>query len=109
TKAYQECNYLQGLEGECDSSHLNFLHRYLAAAPGMVGSGELAALSAAAVPRYETEDTDFGVRLIALRALGEEKTYLRVSAFMLPVACAVPVGSPNGGGTEEGYEIHFYT
>jgi len=27
TKALQECNYLQGLEGECDSSHLSFLHR----------------------------------------------------------------------------------
>ena len=25
TKALLECNYLQGLEGECDSSHLSFL------------------------------------------------------------------------------------
>ena len=27
TKGLLECNYLQGLEGECDSSHLSFLHR----------------------------------------------------------------------------------
>ena len=27
TKSLLECNYLQGLEGECDSSHLSFLHR----------------------------------------------------------------------------------
>ena len=27
TKCLLECNYLQGLEGECDSSHLSFLHR----------------------------------------------------------------------------------
>ena len=27
TKCLLECNYFQGLEGECDSSHLSFLHR----------------------------------------------------------------------------------
>src|SRR5687767_11877723 len=27
TKSLLECNYLQGLEGECDSSHLSILHR----------------------------------------------------------------------------------
>jgi phenylpropionate dioxygenase-like ring-hydroxylating dioxygenase large terminal subunit len=27
TKGLLECNYLQGLEGECDSSHLSFFHR----------------------------------------------------------------------------------
>jgi phenylpropionate dioxygenase-like ring-hydroxylating dioxygenase large terminal subunit len=27
TKSLQDCNYLQGLEGECDSSHLSYLHR----------------------------------------------------------------------------------
>src|SRR5678815_4985675 len=27
TKSLLECNYLQGLERECDSSHLSFLHR----------------------------------------------------------------------------------
>jgi phenylpropionate dioxygenase-like ring-hydroxylating dioxygenase large terminal subunit len=99
TKAYQECNYLQGLEGECDSSHLSFLHRFLTMA-----------LPSDSPPRYETEDTDFGVRLIALRDAPEGGTYVRVSSFLLPVACAVPVG---GGGTSldtsEGYEVHFYT
>src|SRR5579871_5866933 len=99
TKAYQECNYLQGLEGECDSSHLSFLHR----------SFRAGSLSDSA-PRYETEDTDFGVRLIALRDGLNGGTYVRVSSFILPGACAVPVG---GGGTSldtsAGYEVHFYT
>ena len=27
TKCLQECNYLQCLEGDCDSSHLSYLHR----------------------------------------------------------------------------------
>jgi len=29
SKSIQECSWLQGLEGECDSSHLSFLHRSL--------------------------------------------------------------------------------
>jgi phthalate 4,5-dioxygenase len=99
TKNIQECNYLQGLEGECDSSHLTFLHRSF-----RMG------LPSDTPPRYETEDTDFGVRLIALRDAPDGGTYVRISSFMMPVAVAVPVG---GGGTSldtsEGYEVHFYT
>lgn len=98
TKAYQECNYLQGLEGECDSSHLNFLHRTLNA------SG----ISQDSIPEYQTEDTDFGVRLIALRDRGEGKTYVRVSSFLMPVGVAVPVGGMRPDGTVDGYEIHLY-
>ena len=99
TKNVQECNYLQGLEGECDSSHLTFLHRSF-----------LIGLPSDTAPRYETEETDFGVRLIALRDSPDGGTYVRISSFMMPVAVAVPVG---GGGTSldtsVGYEVHFYT
>ncbi|HEY3116138.1 MAG TPA: Rieske 2Fe-2S domain-containing protein, partial [Chloroflexota bacterium] len=83
TKAYQECNYLQGLEGECDSAHLSFLHR-------MFKTNNFSRMDT--VPEYETEDTDFGVRMIATRNAGEGKSYVRVSSFIMPVGSAVPVG-----------------
>src|ERR1051325_11260544 len=98
TKAYQECNYTQGVEGECDSSHLNFLHRTLTRG----------GFSQATIPEYQTEDTDFGVRLIALRDRGEDKTYVRVSSFLMPVGVAVPVGPSREDGSIDGYEIHLY-
>lgn len=98
TKCLQDCNYLQGLEGECDSSHLNFLHRTL----------RVGGFSQDAIPEYQTEDTDFGVRLIALRERGEGKTYVRVSSFLMPFGCAVPVGPTREDGTIDGFEIHFY-
>jgi hypothetical protein len=41
---------------------------------------------------------------VALRNLGEGKTYVRVSSFLMPLSCAVPVG-----GAEGGYDVHFYT
>src|SRR5207247_199488 len=101
TKAYQECNYLQGLEGECDSAHLSFLHR-------MFKTTNFSQQDTS--PDYETEDTDFGVRMIATRNAGEGKSYVRVSSFIMPVGSAVPVGpgSDNADGPD-GFEVHFYT
>jgi hypothetical protein len=84
TKSFQECNYLQGLEGECDSSHLSFLHRVLR------GPGSNRPIFTSVNPRYEVEKTDFGLRLIATRALGDDEDYVRVSSFVMPITCWVP-------------------
>jgi phthalate 4,5-dioxygenase len=84
TKCLMDCNYLQGLEGECDSSHLSFLHREFTAS----GRRQLFAFDSS--PVYETEETDFGVRLIALRTAGPDTQYVRVSSFVMPVSCWVP-------------------
>ena len=84
TKALMDCNYLQGLEGECDSSHLSFLHREFTAS----GRRQLFAIDSA--PFYETEETDFGMRLIATRKAGPETQYVRVSSFVMPIYCWVP-------------------
>jgi nitrite reductase/ring-hydroxylating ferredoxin subunit len=84
TKSLQECNYLQGLEGECDSAHLSFLHRAL--------SGPLAErkVFASGKPAYSYEETDFGLRLIATRDVGNDEIYVRISSFVMPVSCWVP-------------------
>lgn len=93
TKALMDCNYLQGLEGECDSSHLSFLHREFSAE----GRRRLFALDSA--PAYETEETDFGLRLIATRSAGPETQYVRVSSFVMPVSCWV---------SARNREVHIY-
>lgn len=100
TKCLLECNYLQGLEGECDSSHLSFLHRSFHPNPGQA----LYQLDTA--PAYETEETDFGLRLVATRKVGLDKQYVRVSSFVMPVAGCVPAGSRSG--ELDGFEVHMY-
>ncbi|MFI5266199.1 MAG: Rieske 2Fe-2S domain-containing protein [Chloroflexota bacterium] len=84
TKCFQECNYLQGLEGESDSSHLSFLHREFS----MQGEQRLYAGDSA--PAYEIEETDFGLRMIATRKAGEDRSYVRVSSFVMPSGCFIP-------------------
>ncbi|MGH7816285.1 MAG: hypothetical protein ACREOR_02755, partial [Candidatus Binatia bacterium] len=99
TKCLLECNYLQGLEGECDSSHLSFLHRAFTDERNQV------MYKSDTSPVYETEDTDFGVRLIATRT-SDNQHYVRFSAFVMPVYGCVPAGRPTN--ELEGYEIHTY-
>ena len=100
TKGLLECNYLQGLEGECDSSHLSFLHR------SFTNERNQALYKSDTAPFYETEDTDFGVRLIATRNAADNQNYVRFSAFVMPVYGCVPAGRPTN--ELEGYEIHTY-
>ncbi|HTF92969.1 MAG TPA: Rieske 2Fe-2S domain-containing protein [Verrucomicrobiae bacterium] len=99
TKCLLECNYLQGLEGECDSSHLSFLHR------AFTNERNQPLYKSDTAPFYETEETDFGVRLIATRNF-DEQHYIRFSAFVMPVYGCVPAGRPTN--EVEGFEIHTY-
>ncbi len=92
TKSFLDCSWLQGLEGECDSAHLNFLHR-------IFSDKGYEDLYQDHYPSYETEDTDFGVRLIALREAPPDKTYVRVSSFVMPFSCWVPAREK---------EVHMY-
>jgi phthalate 4,5-dioxygenase len=99
TKCLLECNYLQGLEGECDSSHLSFLHR------AFTNERNQSLYKSDTSPIYETEETDFGVRLIATRNT-DNQHYVRFSAFVMPVYGCVPAGRPTN--EVDGYEIHTY-
>ena len=99
TKCLLECNYLQGLEGECDSSHLSFLHR------AFTNERNQSLYKSDTSPIYETEETDFGVRLIATRNT-DNQHYVRFSAFVMPVYGCVPAGRPTN--ELDGYEIHTY-
>ncbi len=92
TKSFLDCSWLQGLEGECDSAHLNFLHRIFSDK----GSEDLYTDN---MPHYETEDTDFGVRLIATRRGDEDQSYIRVSSFVTPLSVWVPARNK---------EVHMY-
>jgi len=104
TKSIQDCNYLQGLEGECDSSHLSYLHR--AFSDGKRGGGDPDMYGKDGAPELEGVETDYGVRMISCRNAGDGMTYLRVSNFVLPCYGFVPTGGLKGN--PEGYTIHAH-
>ena len=104
TKSIQDCNYLQGLEGECDSSHLSFLHR--AFTEKKRGGGDPDMYGKDGAPKLEGVETDFGVRMISCRNAGDGTTYLRVSNVVMPCHGFVPTGGLKGN--PEGYTIHSH-
>lgn len=105
SKSIQECSWLQGLEGECDSSHLSFLHRnFTGERPRGGGDGALYAADTA--PDLEGIDMDYGVRLISCRKIGGDKIYLRVSNIVMPCHGFIPTGGIRGN--PEGYTIHSH-
>jgi len=81
-KSFLDCNWLQGLEGDFDSSHTTFLH--------CNNLEDLSRLNRDGAPVLEAEETEYGLRAISLRKLEADKTYVRISPFVLPAFSIVP-------------------
>jgi nitrite reductase/ring-hydroxylating ferredoxin subunit len=81
----QECNWLQGLEGGFDSSHLAFLH-------GGTAKGGVTIVPA----RYEVVPTDFGFVAGTGREIESGETLWAANVMLMPfhkIIASVPVGA----------------
>ena len=89
----RECNWLQGLEGDIDTSHFSFLHAgsvsFEQADP--TNLGRYAVLNRA--PEYHVADTDWGTMYAAYRNAEPDSTYWRVAHFMFPFWTIPPDGA----------------
>ena len=81
-KAFLECNYLQGVEGDFDSSHTSFLHNNnLQNAERLKRDG---------APTLAAEETGYGMRAVSIRKFGAEQIYVRTSPYIMPSFSIVP-------------------
>lgn len=87
TKFLLDCNYLQALEGDCDTSHASYLHRG--------NSGGLATPEDVA-PLYTVEPTWCGLKATALRQAGDRVTSA-VGTFGMPFVATVATGQFRDG------------
>ena len=77
-------NWVQGLEGNIDSSHLSFLHTRLAADGNGFGGNNRGLWYVDKTPRMEVRATDYGVMYGAGRQEDPDNTYWRVTQFLMP-------------------------
>ncbi|MBV8087662.1 MAG: Rieske 2Fe-2S domain-containing protein [Chloroflexi bacterium] len=88
----RDCNWLQALEGDIDTSHLAFLHhggnRAEDAAPGSFLYYTLADRR----PKFEALDTDYGVMSGAYRPVGDDRRYWRIAQYLFPCFVMIPSG-----------------
>jgi phthalate 4,5-dioxygenase oxygenase subunit len=104
-KGLWECNWLQGVEGGIDPSHVSFLHRFLQEDPReaygqqfreeVAGTGKTLSqlVSENYRPDIEVEPTAYGLRVFAVRELAEDLRHVRVTNLMFPNAFTVPFGN----------------
>lgn len=97
TRSFAPCNWLQGVEGTIDSLHVGTLHQSWIGRPVMVKGTVGRTLTRH--PRYEVEDTDYGIRAAALRTLEEGTQYIRTTEYVMPFISLVPGGGGNRIGT----------
>ena len=104
-KGLWECNWLQALEIGIDPAHASFLHRFLEDEDPEEGYGRQFRDSAAAGanipmsrllrdyprPEIRVEETDFGLRLTALRHMAGGLTHVRVTNQIFPGAICIPM------------------
>ena len=105
-KGLIECNWLQALEVGIDPAHASFLHRFFededtSAAYGKQFRGASAdsdlpmtrILREHDRPIINVELTEYGLRLIALREIDEQRTHVRVTNQLFPHAFVIPMST----------------
>ncbi|MBV9581270.1 MAG: Rieske 2Fe-2S domain-containing protein [Chloroflexi bacterium] len=94
------CNWLQALEGDIDSSHVNYLHRSFnpqtgtGLAPAFARTDEdrrnFALLRSHGTPKLQVLDTDVGVTYGAMRPAEGDNEFWRITQFLLPFYTSIP-------------------
>jgi phthalate 4,5-dioxygenase len=103
-KGQLECNWLQAVEVGLDPAHASFLHRFFedAAASDSYGKQFRAASADSELPmtkilrqfsrpRIDVESSDIGLRITALREIGDGKMHVRVTNLLFPQAFVIPM------------------
>jgi phthalate 4,5-dioxygenase len=84
TRTWEECNWLQALEGGIDTSHVPVLHRMISSDPNGTGFGANTALVRAGPPLLDLETTDYGYRYAGIRTLPDGEKMVRSYHFVMP-------------------------
>jgi phthalate 4,5-dioxygenase oxygenase subunit len=89
----RECNWLQAIEGDLDTSHFGFLHTGHARPEDAPPETFLRYAIADRAPKYKLRDTPFGVTFGAYRPTESlEELYWRIGHFLFPFFTMVPTG-----------------
>jgi phthalate 4,5-dioxygenase oxygenase subunit len=77
SKTFENCNWLQGLEGGLDTAHSSFAHNNHLGDKRVLRQKDRS-------PRIDVERTDYGYYYVSQRNMGDEGTYVRVYHYVMP-------------------------
>jgi phenylpropionate dioxygenase-like ring-hydroxylating dioxygenase large terminal subunit len=102
------CNWLQALEGDIDSSHINYLHSRLKLEESLAMTAGLYAarnerdiehrnyFRSHGAPTLHVLDTEVGVTYGARRPAGEGQDFWRITQFLMPFYTSIPGNAETG-------------
>jgi phenylpropionate dioxygenase-like ring-hydroxylating dioxygenase large terminal subunit len=99
SKVWEECSWLQALEGGIDSSHAPILHRSFGTGAGGIAVGS--AFVRGKAPTLEVDGTDYGYRYTGIRPLDEDQQYVRGYHFVMPFTQLRPGQNVGRDGSEK--------
>jgi len=88
----RDCNYLQALEGEIDTSHFGFLHAGHVDVEDVAEDEPLRHTITDRAPRYHLADMPWGTQYAGYRPAGVDRTYWRFANFLFPFWTQAPNG-----------------
>jgi hypothetical protein len=77
SKTFENCNWLQGLEGGLDTAHSSFAHNNHFGDNSVLRQRDR-------TPKIDVERTDYGYYYVSTRDMGEEGNYVRVYHYLMP-------------------------
>jgi hypothetical protein len=77
SKTFENCNFLQAMEGGLDTAHSSFAHNNF-------GSDKAEPRQKDRAPRIDVERTDYGYYYVSTRDMGAEGNYVRVYQYLMP-------------------------
>ena len=89
----RDCNFLQALEGDIDTSHFGFLHAGHIDPADVPDDHPIANTVAIRAPEYHVADTPWGTQYAAYRPAGPGRTYWRFANFLFPFWTQQPQGA----------------
>ena len=88
----RNCNFLQALEGDIDTSHFGFLHAGHVDPDDLSEDDPIHHTVAIRAPKYHVADTAWGTTYAGYRAAGAHRTSWRFGNFLFPFWTQVPNG-----------------
>ncbi len=88
----RDCNFVQSLEGDIDTSHFGFLHAGNLDPDNVPEGHPLDHTATERAPRYNVRDAGWGTSYGAYRDAGKGQFYWRFANFMLPFWTQTPQG-----------------
>jgi phthalate 4,5-dioxygenase len=88
----RDCNYLQALEGDIDTSHFGFLHAGHVDPDDVPEDHPIRHTVTIRAPEYYVADTPWGTQYAAYRSAGDGRTNWRFANFLFPFWTQQPQG-----------------